>query len=81
MMNFGERISSVNQQLVRWCESVIALALLLAVICLFVGTLKMALGLDWSAMTTLHEIGQRVLLIAIGLELVQLSFLTNCLRW
>ncbi len=31
----------------------------------------MALGLDWTAMATLHEIGQRVLLITIGMELVR----------
>ena len=70
-MKLGERISSINQELVRWCERIIALALLFAVICFFLATLRMALGLDWSAMATLHEIGQRVLLITIGLELVR----------
>jgi len=70
-MKLGERISSINQELVRWCERIIALALLFAVICFFLATVRMALGLEWSAMATLHEIGQRVLLITIGLELVR----------
>ncbi len=70
-MKLGDRISSINQELVRWCERIIALALLFAVICFFLATVRMALGLDWSAMATLHEIGQRVLLITIGLELVR----------
>ncbi len=67
----GDRISSINQELVRWCERIIALALMFAVICFFLATVRMALGLGWSAMATLHEIGQRVLLITIGLELVR----------
>ena len=70
-MKLGDRISSINQELVRWCERIIALALLFAVICFFLATLRIAFGLDWSAMATLHEIGQRVLLITIGLELVR----------
>ncbi len=70
-MKLGERISSFNQELVKWCERIIALALLFAVICFFLATLRIAFGLDWSAMATLHEIGQRVLLITIGLELVR----------
>ncbi len=47
----------------------------------------MALGFDWSAMATIHEIGQRVLLITIGLELVRtlishkLSSLVNLLSF
>ncbi len=69
-MELGDRISLINQELVRWCERIIALALLLGVICFFLATVRMALGLDWSAMATLHEIGQRVLLITIALELV-----------
>jgi len=86
-MKLGERISSINQELVRWCERIIALALLFAVICFFLATLRVALGLDWSAMATLHEIGQRVLLITIGLELVrtlishELSSLVNLLSF
>lgn len=59
-MKWGEWISSINQELVRWCERIIALALLIAVICFFLATLRMALGLDWSVMATLHEIGQEV---------------------
>lgn len=70
-MKFGLRISSLNQELVKWCERIIALALLFAVICFFLATLKMAWGFDWGAMATLHEIGQRILLITIGLELVR----------
>ena len=86
-MNLGERISSINQQLVKWCERVIALALLLGVICFFLATLRMALGLDWSSMATMHEIGQRVLLITIGMELVrtlishELSSLVNLMSF
>ncbi len=86
-MNFGDRISSINQELVKWCERVIALALLLGVICFFLATLRMALGLDWSSMATLHEIGQRVLLITIGMELVrtlishELSSLVNLMSF
>ncbi len=37
----------------------------------FLATLRMALGLDWNSMATLHEIGQRVLLMTIVLELVR----------
>lgn len=86
-MKLGDRVSSINQELVRWCERIIALALLLAVICFFLATLRVALGLDWSSMATLHEIGQRVLLITIGLELVrtlishELSSLVNLLSF
>ncbi len=69
-MKLGERISSINQELVKWCERIIALALLFGVICFFLATLRMVLGLDWGSMSTLHEIGQRVLLITIGMELV-----------
>jgi hypothetical protein len=70
-MKLGDRISSMNQELVKWCERVIALALLFAVICFFLATLRMALGLDWNSMATLHELGQRVLLMTIALELVR----------
>ena len=70
-MKLGDRISSINQELVKWSERVIALALLVAVICFFLATLRMALGVDWSSMTTLHELGQRVLLMTIVLELVR----------
>jgi hypothetical protein len=86
-MKLGERISAINQELVRWCERIIALALLLGVICFFLATLRMALGLDWSAMATLHEIGQRVLLITIGMEIVrtlishELSSLVNLMSF
>ena len=34
-MKLGDRISSINQELVRWCERIIALALLFAVINVF----------------------------------------------
>lgn len=34
-MKLGERISSINQELVRWCERIMALALLFTVICVF----------------------------------------------
>ncbi len=44
-MNFGERVPSINQDLVR-CERIMALALLLAVICIFLATFKLALGLN-----------------------------------
>ena len=70
-MKLGDRISSSNQELVRWSERVIALALLVAVICFFLATLRTALGVDWNSMTTLHELGQRVLLMTIVLELVR----------
>jgi hypothetical protein len=70
-MKLGDRISSINQELVKWCERIIALALLLGVICFFLATVRIALGLDWGSMATLHEIGQRVLLITIGMELVR----------
>ncbi|HMK34207.1 MAG TPA: hypothetical protein VK463_04000 [Desulfomonilaceae bacterium] len=86
-MKFSERISSLNQYLVMGCERIIALSLLLAVICFFLATLRMALGLDWSSLTTLHEIGQRVLLMTIALELVrtliwhELSSIVNLLSF
>lgn len=86
-MNLGERISSINQELVGWCERIISLALLVGVLCFFLATMRVALGLDWSAMATLHEIGQRVLLMTIGLELVrtlishELSSLVNLLSF
>ena len=86
-MKLGDRITSINQELVKWCERVIALALLLGVICFFLATLRMSLGLDWSSMATLHEIGQRVLLITIGMELVrtlishELSSLVNLMSF
>jgi len=86
-MKLGERISSINQELVEWCERIIALALLLGVICFFLATLRMALGLDWGSIVTLHEIGQRVLLITIAMEIVrtlishELSSLVNLLSF
>jgi hypothetical protein len=86
-MKLGERISSINQELVKWCERIIAFALLFSVIRFFLATLRMALGLDWNSMATLHEIGQRVLLITIALELVrtlishELSSLVNLLSF
>jgi len=86
-VKFSERISSLNQYLVMGCERIIALSLLLAVICFFLATLRMALGLDWSSLTTLHEIGQRVLLMTIALELVrtliwhELSSIVNLLSF
>jgi len=70
-VKLGERISSINQELVVWSERIIALALLLAVICFFLATIRTAFGLDWNSMATLHEIGQRVLLMTIALELVR----------
>lgn len=70
-MKLGDRISSINQVLVEWCERIIALALLLGVICFFLATLRMAFGLDWNSMATLHEVGQRVLLITIAMEIVR----------
>ena len=70
-MKLGERISSINQDLVVWCERIIAFALLSSVICFFLATLRIAVGLDWNSMATWHEIGQRVLLITIALELVR----------
>lgn len=86
-MNLGARISLINQELVRWCERIVALALLFGVVCFFLATLRMAVGLDWSSMATLHEIGQLVLLITIALELVrtlishELSSLVNLLSF
>lgn len=86
-MRLGDRISSINQELVKWCERIIAFALLFGVICFFLATLRTALGLDWNSMATLHEIGQRVLLITIALELVrtlishELSSLINLLSF
>ena len=50
-------------------------------------TLRMALGLDWGSIATLHEIGQRVLLITIAMEIVrtlishELSSLVNLLSF
>jgi hypothetical protein len=70
-MNLGERISAINQELVGWCERVIALALLIGVLCFFLGTLRLALGLDWNSLATLHEISQRILMMTIALELVR----------
>jgi hypothetical protein len=70
-MKLGDRISSINQQLVEWCERIVALALLVGVISFFLATLRMAFGLDWSSLATLHEIGQRVLLITIAMEIVR----------
>jgi hypothetical protein len=70
-MKLGERISSINQELVMWCERIIALALLLGIVCFFVATLRIGLGFDWGSMATLHEVGQRILLMTIGLELVR----------
>jgi hypothetical protein len=86
-MKLADRISAINQELVRWCERIIALALLFGVICFFLATLRMALGLDWASMATLHEIGQRVLLMTIGMEIVrtlishELSSLVNLLSF
>lgn len=86
-MNLGDRISSINQELVKWCERVISLALLVGVLCFFAATMRIALGLDWGSMGTLHEVGQRVLLMTIGLELVrtlishELSSLVNLLSF
>ena len=70
-MKLSERIVSLNQYLVVGCERIIALALLFAVICFFLATLRTAFGLDWSSLATLHEISQRVLLMTIALELVR----------
>jgi hypothetical protein len=70
-VKLSERITSLNQYLVMACERIIALSLLLAVICFFVATLRMAFNLDWSSLATLHELGQRVLLMTIALELVR----------
>ncbi len=86
-MNLGDRISWINQELVKWIERIIALALLIAVACFFLATFRMALGLDWNSMATLHEVGQRVLLMTIALELVrtlishELSSLVNLLAF
>lgn len=70
-MKLSERLSSLNENLVMWCERVIALALLLGVIAFFLATLRMAPHLDWKSLATFHEMGQRVLLLTIGLELVR----------
>ncbi|AFM25177.1 hypothetical protein [Desulfomonile tiedjei] len=70
-MNLGDRISAINQELVGWCERIIALALLVGVLSFFLATLRMALDLDWKSLATLHEISQRILLMTIGLELVR----------
>lgn len=86
-VKLGEAVSKINQELVRWCERIIAFGLLIGVIAFFLATLRMALGLDWGAMPTLHEIGQRVLLMTIALELVRtlishkLSSLVNLLSF
>ena len=42
-----------------------------AVVCFFLATLRIALGLDWNSMATLHELDQRVLVMTIVLELVR----------
>ncbi len=70
-MKLGERISSINQELVVWCERIIALALLFGIVCFFLATVKTAFGFDWGSMAALHEVGQRILLMTIGLELVR----------
>jgi hypothetical protein len=44
---------------------VIALAFLVGVITFFLATMRLGLGLDWSSVASLHEIGQRVLLMTI----------------
>ncbi len=86
-MNLGDRISWINQELVKWIERIISLDLLIAVACFFLATFRMALGLDWNSMATLHEVGQRVLLMTIALELVrtlishELSSLVNLLAF
>jgi hypothetical protein len=70
-VKLSQRISFLNQYLVMGCERIIALALLFGVICFFLATLRMAFNLDWSSLATLHEVGQRVLLMTIALELVR----------
>jgi hypothetical protein len=70
-MKLAERIASINQELVKWCERIVALALLVGVTCFFLATVRIAWGLDWGSMATLHEIGQRILLITIAMELVR----------
>ncbi len=86
-MKLGERISSINRLLVEWCERIIALALLLGVACFFLATLRIAFGLDWDSIATLHEVGQRVLLMTIAMEIVRtlishdLSSLVNLLSF
>lgn len=70
-MKLGDRISSINQELLMWIERIIALALLLGVIGFYLSTVKTALGLDWNSLTTLHEISQRILLMTIAMELVR----------
>lgn len=70
-MNLGDRISSINEALVKWFERLVAFALLLGVGCFFLATVRIALHLDWGSMASLHEVGQRVLLITIGMELVR----------
>lgn len=86
-MKLGDRISSINQELVKWCERIIALALLVGVLCFFLATVRIALGLEWGSMATLHEMGQRVLLMTIAMELVrtlvshELSSLVNLMSF
>lgn len=70
-MKLGDRLSSLNANLVVWCERFIALALLLGVICFFIATLRLAPHQDWTSLATFHNMGQRVLLMTIGLELVR----------
>lgn len=70
-VKLSDRLSSLNENLVMWLERVIALALLLGVIAFFITTLRMAPRLDWQSLATFHEMGQRVLLMTIGLELVR----------
>jgi hypothetical protein len=70
-LKMSERVSCLNRYLVMGCERIIALALLVAVICFFLATLRLAFGLNWNSLATLHELGQRVLLMTIALELVR----------
>jgi hypothetical protein len=44
---------------------------MIGALCFFLSTVRMAWDLNWNSMATLHEIGQRVLLITIIMELVR----------
>ena len=68
----SDRVTQSSIQLVRWLERLLALAVIVAVGVYGIGSGQVLASMDWRTSAAFYEMIYRVLLLAIGLELVRM---------
>ena len=67
-----DRVGQSSIRFVKWLEWLLALAVIAAVVAYGIGSGQVLASMDWRTSETFYEMVYRVLLLAIGLELVRM---------